>query len=462
MGSDDSAAAREMAELQPGAHVCLVYESLEEQVAAVAPFFRAGLDAGERCFCVVGSGRTRALLAAMASSGLEVDRAQRSGALVVTGGERADGRDGSAILALLQGGLGSARSDGFTGVRVAADVSCSLDPGAPVDRLVEYEVLAAQRLAAGGARALCQYDRARFDAARIGRAVRAHPHAIVEEHVCANLFYDRDLLAADAGAEGRRLDRMLRQIRRARDADAAHAERDRAEADREHMRELFIGMLGHDLRTPLTAVLAATDLLVRRGGLADSSLGAVSRMRGSAHRMVRMIDQVLAFTQSRSGGGIPLERQPTDLRMICAEVIVELEISNEGRAVFFDVDGDGTGHWDPDRLAQVVSNLVGNAISHGGSGPIKVELRTTDEEVSLSTRNGGAPIPPAMLPFIFDPFRRINHAAPGRPAGLGLGLYIVKQIVLAHGGTISASSSATEGTTFVVTLPRRPAQAAAR
>ena len=228
-------------------------------------------------------------------------------------------------------------------------------------------------------------------------------------------------------------------------------------AETVRFREQFVAIVGHDLRNPLTAITTAAQLLLRHGGLSDREARTISRIAASSERMARMIGDLLDFTRSRLGGGFPIQTRRIDLRELCEEVIEELELAYPERTIEFEARGDAWGNWDPDRIAQVVSNLVGNALQHSPeSGTVRVDIRDEGDRVLLETSNAGPPIPSEVLPHLFEPGRR---GPPGRgrkeSSGLGLGLYIVQQIVLAHGGTISVLSSAEEGTTFTVSLPRR-------
>jgi len=173
--------------------------------------------------------------------------------------------------------------------------------------------------------------------------------------------------------------------------------------------------------------------------------------------MTRMIADLLDFTRSRLGGGFPIDTRRMNLRDLCETVIEELELAYPERTIEFDARGDAWGNWDPDRMAQVVSNLAGNALQHSPeTSTVRVELSDEGERVVLEAANAGPAIPADVLPHVFEPGRR-GPPERGRKesSGLGLGLYIVRQIVLAHGGDIAVRSSATEGTTFTVGLPRR-------
>lgn len=218
------------------------------------------------------------------------------------------------------------------------------------------------------------------------------------------------------------------------------------------LRERLIGMLGHDLQSPLAAISIGADVLLRRGlGPAEQSIA--QRIHRSASRSVHIVRQMLDFTRARLGGGFTLERQRVDLAELCHDVVDELRIANSARALVFTSTGATDGLWDAARLSEIVSNLVSNAIKYGDEGaPIEIRLDGTAADVALAVTNMGAPISPELMPYIFDPFHSARLGARAQDS-LGLGLYIVEQIVLAHGGTIDVRSDA-DGTTFTVHLPR--------
>jgi signal transduction histidine kinase len=216
-------------------------------------------------------------------------------------------------------------------------------------------------------------------------------------------------------------------------------------------REMFIGILGHDLRNPLWGISMATGELLRRGLLDERDTKMVVRIVNASQRMGRMITQLLDLTRARLGGGLPLELKPVDLRELCQHIVDELEATIELK-----VEGEATGTWDPDRLAEALSNLVGNAIEHAAPATaVTVEVHTADAEVVVEVRNQGDPIPAAVLPFIFEPFRRAGQERKSTTGNLGLGLFIAHQIVISHGGTLEARSGGGT-TTFVMRLPRHP------
>ncbi len=252
-------------------------------------------------------------------------------------------------------------------------------------------------------------------------------------------------------------EQLIRTTIRAHElAEAAEEAKERAvESERElrvvsEFREMFIGILGHDLRTPLSSIVMAAALLLRRGNLDEQDAEMVTRIVRSSQRVTRMVSQLLDLTRARLGGGFPLDISRLDLQVTCQNVVDEL-----GANVELDARGDLTGHWDDDRLTEVLVNLVGNAIEHATlQTTVTLWARTDGDDVVVEVRNQGAPISPNVLPFLFEPFRRGRPHEKTALGHLGLGLYIAHEIVVAHGGTLDARSS--DGTTtFAVRLPRR-------
>jgi PAS domain S-box-containing protein len=220
--------------------------------------------------------------------------------------------------------------------------------------------------------------------------------------------------------------------------------------------ELFAGVLAHDLRSPLGAIMTAAQLvLMRQAGNGDISTKPVSRIISSGQRMTRMIDQLLDVTRARSGGGIHVDACEANLGDLCAQAIGELELAFPQWTLKRESVGDLDGRWDPDRVLQIVSNLLSNAGQHGRpEDVVTVRLDGRDAETVVFDVHNGGSIPASLMPSLFDPFRG-TRSRRDSSRGLGLGLFIVKEITEAHGGTVEVSSSEAEGTRFVVRLPRR-------
>jgi PAS domain S-box-containing protein len=222
----------------------------------------------------------------------------------------------------------------------------------------------------------------------------------------------------------------------------------------EEAREQFISILGHDLRNPLASIVGGIELL---RGLPEPHAQTIGRLARSAGRIEGIIRDLLDFARGRLGGGIPVAPRRCDLRLICDEVIEEMRRANGSRAIRFEATGDLRGEWDPDRIEQVISNLVGNAVSHG-EGPIVLSCRAEPDHVIAAVTSRGRPIPEELIPTLFEPFTRA--ADDGHHDGLGLGLFIANEIVRAHGGTLAVASVEGEETVFTFALPRRaPARA---
>jgi len=211
-----------------------------------------------------------------------------------------------------------------------------------------------------------------------------------------------------------------------------------------------MGVLAHDLRNPLNAIITGTNLLRRIPELPDQAQRIADRIDRSAQRMGLMIRDILDFARGRLGGGIPLNRQAADLAQLCDEIIDELHAAYPVARIEVRVEGQLHGSWDRARIEQALSNLLVNAIQHG-VGDVTLTLSGANDHVAVRVRNGGPAIPAEQIQGLFEAFRRGDRS----PAGLGLGLFIVREIVRAHEGTIDVASSS-EGTVFTIRLPRQP------
>jgi len=210
-----------------------------------------------------------------------------------------------------------------------------------------------------------------------------------------------------------------------------------------------IGVLAHDLRNPLNAIMTGSQLLRRVPALPDKARVIAERIDRSAHRMGLMIRDILDFTRGHLGGGIPLNRRAADLGALCRAITDEIQLAHPAASIDVECEGELSGSWDQARIEQALSNLLVNAVQHG-VGNVTLRLWGEDRDhVVVTVRNGGTFIPADQLPNLFDAF----HKGDRSPSGLGLGLFIVRQIVRAHEGSIDVVSSP-EGTTFTMRLPR--------
>jgi signal transduction histidine kinase len=222
-------------------------------------------------------------------------------------------------------------------------------------------------------------------------------------------------------------------------------------------RDVFLGVLGHDLRTPLSAILLGADVLLRTDELGTRATKIASRIYASVKRASHIVGDLLDFTRSQIGGGIPINQMLIDIAPVCERIIDESRAVHPEANILVTMVESAEGQFDGARLEQVFSNLIGNAVQHGAShSPVTVTLDSTDGKMQFTVHNMGKPIPQDVLPFIFNPMGRYSPEAStenGPYASLGLGLFIVSQIVSAHHGTVEVTSTADMGTTFIVEIP---------
>ena len=227
-------------------------------------------------------------------------------------------------------------------------------------------------------------------------------------------------------------------------------------------RSMFLAILSHDLRNPLSTIRMAAHLVSRKNQDPITS-DAMLIIQKNTDAILKLVSDLIDFSSSGLGRAMPLNRGPMDLGELCREVVDSCRTAHPERTLQFQSEGNVTGVWDAGRMRQVISNLIGNAIQHG-SPEGRIDLTLTAEEtasadsvVVLNVHNEGAPIPPSVLPNIFDPLKRyttLESAAHRTVGSVGLGLYIVRQIVEAKKGTVTVKSNEEDGTTFTVRVPR--------
>jgi signal transduction histidine kinase len=225
-----------------------------------------------------------------------------------------------------------------------------------------------------------------------------------------------------------------------------------------HSRETFLGILGHDLRNPLSTIITGARLLRDEDLGADRSRDVAKRIVATGERMHHLVIDLLDFTRTRLSGQMPIERRKWDLATTVHEAAGEFATEHPERILNVDVSGDLTGMWDEKRMSQAVGNLLGNAVQHGAPDmPIEVSARADERQVSIAVHNDGPAIPEGERRALFHPLRAGSErrASGSNSKHLGLGLYIARAIAAAHGGGIDVESSADRGTTFTIRLPRR-------
>lgn len=245
------------------------------------------------------------------------------------------------------------------------------------------------------------------------------------------------------------------EIERRRDAENSMREG----AARLSFEEQLIGIVSHDLRNPLNTISLSAAAMARRETLGAQDALLLQRIQNASRRAVRLVRDLLDLTQARLGGSIPIQPRPVDFHDLVKNVVAELDAQHPGRIVSSLAAEDPLGEWDPDRMAQVVENLVVNALKYGiEGGTVTITTTSDDSSLVLSVHNRGLPIPAGKTDIIFEPLQRATDEYPlasGR--SIGMGLFIVKHIVNAHGGSVHVESTEEGGTTFAVALPRRKA-----
>ena len=221
--------------------------------------------------------------------------------------------------------------------------------------------------------------------------------------------------------------------------------------------DMFLAILGHDLRNPLSTIIVSAQMLLMYDDVNDKVKADATRIYNTSHRMNKLINDILDYSGNQLGQGLSVILTPTNLAKICNDIIEEQQIAHPKRSIVVESNGTFDGNWDEQRIAQVFSNLLGNAIQHGVSeSPIQVNLTSTQDSVNIKISNQGMPIPKSKLKTIFEPMTRHEENENkdySQKSSLGLGLYISREIVLAHNGVLNVTSTKKEGTTFEISLP---------
>lgn len=276
-------------------------------------------------------------------------------------------------------------------------------------------------------------------------ALRRDVGAGIEHHLAIYVARDRDAYERELVLSRRRLE-----------AAVATATRLESEAkDRALFAEQMIGIVSHDLRNPLSVIHSGTELLARLGPTPQQQ-GVIDRIHRAEDRARRLIRDLLDFTQARLGQGISVALVPLRLHKLVADAADDLSLAFRGRAIQLQASGDAEVRADPDRLVQLLGNLVGNAMTYGHADtPVTVSTVVDDRSFKLMVHNEGAPIPEELRDHLFQPLSR-GQTETSAARSVGLGLYIVSEIAKAHGGRVTVDSTELAGTTFTVEIPRVP------
>jgi len=487
IGQRMTAAQPDNSSLRPhgGSHAVHFYENDDELSARVAAFIGEALQAGEPAVIIAAQSHRQQFIARLAAMNVDVEAERTAGHLTILDaaatlekfmvGNAPDRELFTRVVGSLIESIGT-RGNRRMKVRAygemvdllwqSANQSAAIalgemwtDLGAvyPFDLLCAYAMATlALGTADTGVREICdEHSHVMVAASPDGGAAPSEAVRDVRQPA-------RDLAAEIARRKQAEtaLRTSVRELKRAQAEERERAVRSKQLADdlSETIRvnELFIGVLAHDLRAPLTAIITAGELIRKREAVSPEGRNAkvLARLLSSGERMSRMIEQLLDFTRLRVGGGFAIEPRDADLASLARQVVDELDDSYPDCAVDVRQAGDTRGTWDADRLCQVISNLVANAFQHGvPAAGIRVFIDgSVPDAVRVQVHNMGT-IPPALIGQIFDPLTG-GQRRRDRSRGLGLGLFITKRIAEAHGGDVTVSSNEADGTTFTLAIPR--------
>jgi signal transduction histidine kinase len=449
-------------------HIVQFYEDDDFLCEAVAQFLAAGLLEGEPVCVIATEAHREELAARLGRRGLPIDEARARGQLAWLDahetlarfmvGDMPDWRLFNEVLGTVVEQC--RRGQPLSTVRAYGEMVDLLWREGNKQAALSLETMWNELANNHSLSLLCAYVMGNFyrtgDAQSFRDVCRAHSHVLPAESARRAA---PDAQRREIGELQQRTRALEDEVEQRKELEAALREaliREKAareEAERSvRYNEMFAGMLGHDLRNPLSAITTGANYIARLNS-SEKSTKAATRILASAERMGRMIDQLLDFTRIRVGGGLSLQLTHVDLEELCCKVRDELEAAHPDRSILVEATGNVAGQWDHERLLQVFSNLISNALHHGtGTGLVTVRCDGEAREgITVTVHNEGV-VPADVLPVLFEPFR--GNTRYQRTRGLGLGLFITQQIIAAHGGTIDVSSAPGAGTTFTIFLPR--------
>ena len=475
--------SQQLTRMGVGDHLCLIYEHLEEHVAALVPYLKQGLERGERCVYALDEHGERELAAMLEAHGVDVEGERARHALVFLSYRDVFGYpvafNPERMVRLIQELEHEALREGFTGLRTTGEMTWTLSSASGCERFLRYEALLNRYLPGSRALTVCQYHRGRFRPEVIRDVLRAHPLVFIGDEVFDNLFFESPEMLLGEESAARRVEWMLTQLRRVRASErtlVALGTRLARQADEnarlyEEAREAvrtrddFLSVASHELKTPLTPLHLRLQALRRE---AEGTIAHVPRERvarvveGAEHQLRKLtglVDDLLDVSRL-AAGKLLLSWEDVDLAEVAREVVEGFAQQGErvGSPLEVEAELPVMGRWDRLRLEQVVTNLLSNALKYGAGRPVHVKVEGGPGQAVLEVRDEGIGIEPEHLMRIFGKFER---AVSGRHyGGLGLGLYIARQMVEAMEGHIEAESQPGRGATFRVVLPRSPEHAA--
>jgi signal transduction histidine kinase/ActR/RegA family two-component response regulator len=455
--------------LRQGDHLCLIYDRAAEQMAALVPFLKRGLAAAERCLYLAAAATTELAERALASEGIDVGRERERGALVLLTSRDSFLQGGrfnpGAMTDLLRQAEQDALDDGFTGLRLASEMSWCLGQEPGTERFLEYEAMLNRFLEGSRSVGLCQYDRSRFSPRVVYDILRTHPFAVLGEEVCPNVFYEPPEMVLGPTTLGERVDWMIAQLRLARanerkleDLSRRLAQQRSALERADRTKEEFLGMLAHELRNPLGTISNAIEVLRIKGGGDETWTRAIDAAERQVHRQALLVDDLLEASRV-TRGQVELHCERLDLADLVRQVGEEYRATlDEGqRSLAVEGTDQPLPVWgDRQRLTQALSNLLENAFKFTApGGAIRVRAgRAPQGRAEVSVADSGSGIAPDVLPHVFEVFTQAEQSLDRSMGGLGVGLAVVKGLIDLHGGEVTARSEGEgRGSEFTLSLP---------
>ncbi len=443
-----------------GDHLCLIYETAEEQLAAVVPYIQLGLERNEYCAYIVDDRTLEEVQGALISAGIDVKSAIARGQLSFLTKREAYLESGAfdphLMMNFLDHAVHEAVNKGYTGFRVVGEMTWGLGNECGCDRLIEYENLLNEFFPGSKATAICAYNKNRFSPEMIRDVLRTHPIAILGNEVCDNLYYETPKMILGEESVAKRTEWMIQGLKR-------HRKTERSLENAIQVRDNFLSIASHELNTPVTSLKLQTQGLSRllRSTPPGESIprekleNSLQTTERQIHRLSKLISNLLDVSKIGSGK-LSLDTEHLELNDVVTQVIERTsELARAaGSPVEFKVHDTITGTWDRFRLEQVFINLITNALKYGDGKPIEIALGIDNHCAQVSIRDSGIGIAKEHLERIFERFERAIPAS--TVSGLGLGLYIAREIVHAHDGNIDVDSKVGHGSTFTVKLPIKP------